>query len=329
MVVGMNMRGVTLDSVHTEQLRQRLLDAAKTIPGVAHAAFTVALPFWSSWSERLFVQGIDTVEKLGQFGLNAVSPDYFATFGTRIVRGRGITDRDTRVAPRVAVVSAGMAKVLWPGRDAIGQCIRLNADTMPCTTVVGIAEDIRQRNLSGDSASYMYYLPATQIASQPDIMVRVSGAASRFSDVVRRRLQREMPGASYVTVTPFREVIGSVTRSWEMGATLFVAFGGLALALAAIGLYSVIAYSVTQRTHEMGVRVALGAQVGDVVRLVVSDGVKIGAAGLAIGALAALAAARWVKPLLFNESPNDPLVFAFVTVALLAVTVAASWIPAR
>jgi ABC-type antimicrobial peptide transport system permease subunit len=110
---------------------------------------------------------------------------------------------------------------------------------------------------------------------------------------------------------------------------MFVAFGLLALVLAAIGLYSVIAYNVAQRTHEMGVRIALGAQVADVVRLVVTDGVRLGAIGLALGSLIALGAARWVKPLLFEESPRDPVVFTFVTLVLLAVTIAASWIPAR
>jgi ABC-type lipoprotein release transport system permease subunit len=175
----------------------------------------------------------------------------------------------------------------------------------------------------------MYYLPDAQFDGQSGLAIRVAGDASTFTEAIRRRLQREMPGASYVTVTPFREVVGSVTKSWEMGAKMFVAFGVLALALAAIGLYSVIAYNVAQRTHEMGVRVALGAQVGDVVRLVVMDGIRIGVVGLALGALAALSAARWVKPLLFNESPSDPTVFVVVTLTLLAVTVAASWIPAR
>jgi ABC-type transport system, involved in lipoprotein release, permease component len=110
---------------------------------------------------------------------------------------------------------------------------------------------------------------------------------------------------------------------------MFVAFGALALLLAAIGLYSVIAYNVAQRTHEMGVRIALGAQVRDVVRLVVIDGVRLGAIGLVIGTMIALASTRWVKPLLFEESPRDPAVFVLVTAVLLGVTVAASWIPAR
>ena len=110
---------------------------------------------------------------------------------------------------------------------------------------------------------------------------------------------------------------------------MFIVFGLLALTLAAIGLYSVIGYNVVQRTHEMGVRIALGAQWRDVVRLVVGQGLRHGVAGIAIGGVIAVAAARWVKPLLFDESPRDPLVYAIVTVVLLGVALAASWIPAR
>ena len=110
---------------------------------------------------------------------------------------------------------------------------------------------------------------------------------------------------------------------------MFTAFGGLALVLAAIGLYSVLAYNVTQRTHEMGIRVALGAQPGDVVRLVVREGLELVASGVAIGALVALAGGKWVKPLLFDVSPSDPFVFGFVVGLLLIVALAASWIPAR
>ncbi len=329
MLVRLNMRGVNLDSVHTAQLQARLLDAATRIPGVTHASYSPSIPFWSQSSVGLFVQGIDTVFRLGQFNYNTVSPDYFKAFGTRVVRGRGITAEDAELAPKVAVISEGMAKTLWPGRDAIGQCMRIRADTLPCTTVVGIAEDIHQGSITSDSGQYTYYVPMTQMNGGTGLVVRVAGDASHFTEAVRRQLQREMPGASYITTTPFREIVGSQTKSWEMGATMFVAFGALALVLAAIGLYSVIAYNVTQRTHEMGVRVALGAQVRDVIRLIVSDGVKIGLVGLGVGAVAAFAAGRWVKPLLFKESPSDPVVFAFVTLTLLAVTVAASWIPAR
>ena len=329
LLVDLNMRGVKLDSARDDQLRQRILDAARRTPGVERASFAVAVPFWSMWSVSLFVQGIDTVSRHGQFNLNSVSPEYFAAAGTRVVRGRGFTDQDTRGAPLVMVVSQGMAKALWPDRDALGQCVRVNADTMPCRTVVGIAEDIHQQSISADSATYSYYMPAEQFHGPWSFILRTRGDAAQAAESIRRALQHEMPGASYVTATPFRTIVGPQTKSWELGATTFVAFGALALTLAAIGLYSVIAYNVAQRTHEMGVRVALGAQASDVIRLIVRQGVTHGAVGLAIGALAAIGAARWIKPLLFNESATDPAVFALVTVVLLGVAVAASWIPAR
>ncbi|HEX8942167.1 MAG TPA: ABC transporter permease [Gemmatimonadaceae bacterium] len=329
MLVDLRMRGVKLDSVQTVALRQQLLQAAKSIPGVENASLASSVPFWSMWSTSLYVAGIDTVGRLGQFDLNAVSPEYFATLGTRILRGRGITDQDAEHAPRAMVVSQAMGKVLWPGQDPIGQCIRVNADTMPCTYVVGIAENIKEKSLSADSG-YYYYLPAAQFSPQSGgLFVRARGEATKVREAVRRRLQREMPGASYVVATPFSEIMGSQTRSWELGATMFVAFGALALALAAIGLYSVVAYNVAQRTHELGVRVALGAQSRDVIRLVVTDGLRLAGAGVAIGSVIAFAASKWVKPLLFDVSPRDPLVFGLVVAILVAVAMAASWVPAR
>jgi ABC-type antimicrobial peptide transport system permease subunit len=265
---------------------------------------------------------------LGQFNLNAISPEHFATLGTRILRGRGISEQDLEHAPRVIVVSENMGKALWPGRDPIGQCIRVTADTVPCTYVVGVAENIKNQSLSGDSA-YYYYLPAAQFnPTEGGLFVRTRGDGPLFSEAVRKRLQREMPGTSYITITPFSEIIGGETRSWQLGATMFVAFGCLALVLAAIGLYSVIAYNVAQRTHELGVRRALGAQAGHVMRLVVADGLRVVGVGVALGAVAAFWAAKWVKPLLFQVSPRDPTVFLFVATTLVLVALAASWIPA-
>ncbi|HVT40100.1 MAG TPA: ABC transporter permease [Gemmatimonadaceae bacterium] len=329
LLVNLNMRGIKLDSARKVDLRTRLLETARTIPGVTHASTQSSVPFWSTWSVGLYVAGIDSVNKLGEFDLNAVSPEFFATLGTRIVRGRGIEAGDTQQAPRAMVVSEAMSKTLWPAADPIGQCVKIVADTMPCTYVVGIAENIKASALNNDPGLY-YYLPSAQFSPQTGgLVIRTAGNASAQMATVRRRLQREMPGASYVTITPFGDIVGSQTRSWQLGATMFVVFGALALALAAIGLYSVIAYNVVQRTHEMGVRVALGAQVGDVVRLVVAEGLRVGVMGVAIGTGIALAAGRWVRPLLFEESPRDPAVFAFVAIVLLAVAVLASWIPAR
>jgi putative ABC transport system permease protein len=330
MIVDLNMRGVQLDSAPKVALRRRLLDVVQTIPIVQNASFQVGIPFWSSWSNNLFVEGIDTVFRYGNFMLNPVSPSYFETFGTRLLRGRGIEASDVEGGPKVMVVSQKMGQVLWPGRDPIGQCVRMNADTMPCHRVVGIAEDIKAGSLRPDSNFY-YYIPATQFSPQTGgIFVRVrSGTARQHLETVRRRLQQEMPGASYVKVTPFDEVMGQQTQSWRLGATMFVAFGALALVLAAVGLYSVVAYNVTQRQHEIGVRVALGASGSDVVRLVVTDGLKVVGAGVVGGLLIAFWASKFLEPLLFRVSSKDPSVFVLVATTLIGVAIAASWMPAR
>jgi putative ABC transport system permease protein len=302
----------------------------KGIAGIENASYMNAAPFWSFWNTYLFVEGIDTVARLGEFDLNAVSPGYFATLGTRVIRGRGFTDQDRAGAQKVMVVGEAMGKRLWPGKDPIGQCIRVNADTMPCTYVVGIAEDIKSSRLA-EETNYYYYLPYEQNPGTPlpGFFVRVHGNSADYLEAIRRRLQREMPGAAYVTTTPFSDVLASQMSSWNLGATMFAAFGALALVLAAVGLYSVIAYNVTQRTHELGVRIALGAQTADVTRLVATEGLKLAAAGVAFGAASSLIAAKWVKPLLFNESARDPVVLAFVSALLVSVAVAASWAPAR
>jgi predicted permease len=328
MVVNLNMRGIKLDSAASVALRQRLLETAKAIPGVEAAALQLTIPFWSQWSAGLHVAGIDTVSRLGQFDLNGVSPDYFRTMGTRIIAGRAIGPEDLPNAPKAAVVSEAMGKVLWPGKNPIGQCMKVSADTMPCTYVVGIAENIKEQSLAADSG-YFYYLSSAQFhPTDGGVLVRTRGEAAKYQEAVRRELQKVMPGASYVTITPLEEIVGSQTRSWHLGATMFVAFGVLALALAAIGLYSVIAYNVAQRTHELGVRRALGAQSADVVRLVVTDGLRLAGVGVVIGIAAALWGGKWVKPLLFNVSPKDPWVFVIVATTLVAVALAASWIPA-
>jgi len=321
-------RGAKLDAAAHRELRQRLVEATRSIPGVASASLGLTVPFWDTWSMDLFVPGIDSVSKLGDFTVQAASPEYFATVGTRIVRGRGFTAEDRKDAPRVMIVSEAMGATLWPGKDPIGQCIRVDADTMPCTTVVGIAESIRQNSLTKD-AGYNYYLPAGQFHPENGVVfARVRGHADDMKESVRRQLQPVMPGDGYVTVNSMRDIVGPQVRSWELGATMFLAFGGLALMLAAIGLYSVIAYNVAQRTRELGIRIALGARVDDVVRLVTRDGMRFALVGVLSGGGIAFAAGRWIGPLLYAVSPNDPLVFGVVAGVLLVVAAGASVLPA-
>jgi putative ABC transport system permease protein len=332
LLVYRNLRGMQTDSVMRIALRRALLSAAQAIPGVEKAAYVSSVPMWStSAMDNLFVAGIDSVRRLGRFTYQTGTPELFEVMGTRILRGRGLTDADREGTERVAVVSEAMAGLLWPGRDAIGQCMRLESPTAPCTTIVGIAENIVQQYDQLSMASrYMYYLPIEQFRSSAGsyLVLRMHGEAERQIEPVRKALQPHMPGQSYVTVRPLREVLAHTRSSWQLGATMFVAFGALALIVAAVGLYSVIAYTVAQRMHELGVRVALGAQSSDIMRLIVGQAMVITIAGVGVGALLAYVASRWLQPLLFQQSARDPLVYGMVAALLLLVGVGASAAPA-
>jgi putative ABC transport system permease protein len=224
-----------------------------------------------------------------------------------------------------------MGKALWPGQDPIGRCVRMAAPSAnaPCTTVVGIAEDIRAASFEPEPRTFYYYRPAAQWYPQDGgLFVRVKGDAGQLVESLRKQLQGEMPGASYLTVSRLSDLLDARMRSWALGARVFTAFGALALLLSAIGLYSAIAYNVAQRRREIGVRLALGAERGRVVSLMVREGLRFAIPGVAIGCAIALYAGRWVKPLLFSESPYSPAVYGSVIVALIAVAAVASWVPA-
>jgi predicted permease len=324
----LNWHGARPDDSTRDALLNRLVGEVSSIPGVTHATRAVGVPFYWVTYLTLFVPGVDSVE--GTFVLQTASVDYFATLGTRILRGRGIaaTDHADADAPLVTIVSQAMAHALWPGQEAIGRCIRVGADTAPCRTVVGIAENIRQGSFT-DIAGLHYYLPAEQWhPGQGLLIARVNGNATQYVEPIRRRLQRLMPANGEISVTPLRDLVDPKMKPWRLGATMFLAFGGLALVVAAVGLFAVIAYNVEQRSHELGVRIAFGAESADVLRLVVGQAMRFALVGVAIGSAIALAAGRWMHPLLFDESPGDPAVYAVVTAVLLVVALAASALPA-
>jgi putative ABC transport system permease protein len=327
-----NLRGVELDSGATVALGRRLMEAAQAIPGVSAVARANADPFGTN-TDYLGVAGVDSVARLGRFNQQWATPDFFKAIDTRIVRGRSFTQADRMGSPLVSVVSESMARRLWPGRDPIGECMRVGSDAQPCTTVVGVAEDAVQGSLSDDQ-HLLYYLPFDQKASdggtRARTLIRMTGRdAPRHEEEVRRALQKAMPGESYITVSPLQDEVDSQRRSWRLGATMFVGFGLLALIVAAVGLYGVIAYDVGQRTQELGVRVALGAQTSNIMGIVIGQGLRFALVGVATGTAIALAAARWFQPLLFHQSARDPLVYALVGFTLMIVAIAASAIPAR
>ena len=327
--VSRNLRGLELDSSRLVRLHDQLLTRAQAIPVVEHAALARTVPFWSTATTALHVPGIDSVRRLGSFTYQTATTDYFRVMGTRILRGRGFTSSDREGAPRVAVVSEGMATTLWPGKDALGQCIRVGSDRAPCSTVVGIAEDMLQRDVMNDKR-YQYYLPLGQY--QPHrgqfLLLKLRGDPGVQGEEVRKALQPLMPGHGYIVVRPMREALDQAYRSWQLGATMFVAFGVLALIVAAVGLYGVIGYHVTQRMHELAVRVALGAQAGDIFRAVVGQGVRFAIAGITLGSLLALLGANWLQPLLFKQSARDPLIYGIVGAVVILVALVATAFPA-
>ncbi len=316
------------DSAMT-QMSRHLLAEAQALPGVESAAWVNSTPFVSTSSSNIYVAGIDSTSRLGTFTYQATTADYFRTMRTRILRGRALGVADREGAPRVGVVSASMAATLWPGQEALGQCFRVRADTMPCTTVVGIAEDMVQRDLTGGQR-YHFYIPIEQATwtHGNGMLLRLSGDPFREGENVRAALQRVILGASYVTVQPLASIVEDEQRSWRLGATMFVAFGGLALVVAAVGLYGVIGYNVAQRTRELGVRVALGARKEHILRLITGEGMRLTLLGVVLGGAVAAVAGRWIEPLLFRQAALDPAVYGGVAGTMLLVALAASAVPA-
>jgi len=312
-------------------LRNRLMAAARGLPGVEAVAWASSAPFISTSSTGLYVPGIDSVARFGQFSYQATTADYFRVMGTRILRGRGLSVEDRAGAPLVAVVSESMARTLWPGRDALGQCMHVWSDTLPCTTVVGIAQDMAQRDFTG-AKRFHYYLPIEQFTRTQGwgLLLRLRGAPAVEAERIRKALQREIPGsAAYLTTQPLADIVGAQQRSWRLGASMFSAFGVLALLVAAVGLYGVIGYDVTQRMHELGIRVALGAQRSTILGLVLGRAVGVVLAGVVLGTLMTLAASTWLQPLLFQQSARDARVYGFVGVTMLMVAFISSALPAR
>ena len=306
----LNMRGVTLDSAQNVLLRTALLDARKGDP--RRGARERSRPACRSGARgaRTCTSPASTPSgKLGQFDLNARE--------RRLLRDAGHADRPRarhhradvahRAARRWSSATA-MAKRALAAADAIGQCVQRERRHDALHVRRRHRRGHQGAKLSADSGLYSTtYLAAQFHPDRAGCSSARAGNAATFTrdrsaarSSARCRARRTSPSRRSATSS------AAQTKSWELGATMFAAFGLLALALAAIGLYSVIAYNVAQRTHEMGVRVALGAQVRDLIRLVVREGMKHSAVGLAIGAIAALVRGTWIKPLLFNESPRDP-----------------------
>ena len=331
-----DLRSVGIDSARANQYFELARDAASRLRGVASVTIADASPFgeWSIGQSIALPSGDSLPKHKNSANQSWVAPNYFSTVGTRLVAGRSFTENDTRPgAPPVMIVSEEVTRWLWPGKQAIGQCILVGKKPKSCTEVVGVAQNTHRSSIVQDAEQLQLYEPLQPSDGDTRarmLVIRPTGVhPSELIEPVRRVMQTVVPGVPYANVRPMRAALDDEIRPWRLGATMFAAFGLIALVLSTLGLYSVVAYTVAQRMHEMGVRVALGAQVRDIRRLVLAQGLRVAAIGVAGGTIIALSTGKFVSSMLFETSPRDPVVFGVVIVLLLAVATVASLVPAR
>jgi len=323
--------------MEAEQRQAAYDEAVRRISSLAsvESVTETAVPLGYTIAIPMKVAGRDSLPRLPGGGpyIFSVGPRYFETAGLTVLNGRAFEAGDDAGAARVAVVPESTARALWPDADPLGRCLLVGQDAADCTTVVGVVQDAA-RNGYLDEQYLAYYIPMSQAPGEEGFLVapnglyvRARGEVSEARDAVLDALRGFSPDVRWVRAMPLSETLDQQARSWTLGATMFTAFGVLALVLAAIGLYGVLAFDVARRTRELGVRTALGARRARLLGSVVRRGLGLGALGTALGLAIAYVAAPSIQDLLYEVSPRDPWVLGAVAVTLLAVGIAASLVP--
>ena len=311
---------------------RRLVEVARAVPGVERAAVSMTVPLNGGVSVNLWVPGRDSVPSLPGGGpwVAAVGEDYFATIGTPIREGRAFTRDDREGSEAVVIVNETMARTLWPGQAALGACVHIQSQGAPCARVVGIAADIHRSGLT-DDPSMQFSVPVGQERgfSGSWLVVRPRGRATASWPALKQALQAADPEIRSIDVRALADGLDGEVRPFRLGMTAFGLSALLALIVAGLGLYSIMAHAVAWRRHEIGVRLALGARPGAIAALVVRRGTVLATIGIGFGLLVALGARPWVEPRLFATSATDPLVLVSVVVVLEVVALLAGWLPAR
>jgi putative ABC transport system permease protein len=330
--VSMPLTRFGFDSAAIQRVYAEGAERIRRIPGVTNVAVAgMSVPLGGASASGFTVPGQKTpkFEWGGPYN-SAVTSGFFATIGARIVEGRDFTAEEDRIGARVLIVTETLARGYWPGESAIGKCAQFGADKT-CSEIVGVVATVLQFSLVNDDRATAF-APSRHpgVKGLPQAMLIRSGSEpAALVGVVRRELQALAPTMPFVKVQAYSEMLAPQLQPWRLGATMFTLFGAIALLIAAIGLYSTMAYWVSQRTHEIGVRMALGAQRGDVVRLVVTQGARAIVGGLVLGGAVALFASRYVTELLYETSPRDPRIFAAAALLLAIVALVALIVPVR
>jgi predicted permease len=311
------------------QFHDRLLERAASMPGVSSVAIAQNLPFQGGISRSVLLEGAESSEQNRTLvQVNVVSPRYLHTIGIPVIAGRDFSPQDTADTPLVVIINEAMAQKFFPKGDAIGRRFRFFGDTAD-STIVGISRNAKYNGLVEQPQPFIYQPMRQAYTPAVNLLVRTKGDATQLASSARAVINQLDPRLSILRVRTLGEQVDLLLGPNRVIVILLSVFGVLALLLAAIGLYGVASYSVTQRTREIGIRMALGATRTTVMRLVLLQGVALVVVGVVVGLGLAAILAQSVRGLLVGVQPTDPLTFLMTAVVLVGIAVLASYVPAR
>jgi predicted permease len=328
--VNVGMRGY--EAERGLQFFTRAADRIRTVPGVSAASFAFPLPLDAYGSTEVvtpegYVPRV-AHERL-EVGFSVVGPDYFRAMNTPLVSGRGFTETDTATTPRVVVVNDTMARRFWPKESALGKRIRIGDEDSPQAAIVGVAKDGKY-NLLGEPPTEYFFIPHAQnYRGTMTMIARTTRSPGALSAAVQREIAALDPDVPLYGVKTMPMFLNRLLSLPTSVAVIVALFALIALLMASVGLYGVVSYSIARRTREIGLRIAIGADRGDVMRMVLKNGLALTMVGVAIGTLAALALMRVAASLLYGVGPNDPATFVAGAIVLAIVALVATYVPAR
>lgn len=320
------------DSTRQAVAYSMLMDRVRVIPGVQEASLATDLPLTTGWQSGVTFEALPPVEpgKEPLFNIVVADPNWFATMRMRLLVGRDLAATDTRDAPPVVVISRAIADRLGGPSAALGQRLKRGRVSVvsPWATIVGVVNDTKDDGLGLRSKGTIYMPLAQNSAGNVWLAARTAGSASAIVPALRQALAAVDPDLPLAQVQTLEEMMASSIAQPRFSMLMLGIFAAVALLLAAIGIYGVISYSVVQRTHEIGVRMALGARQVDVVRMVARQVLIMAGIGIAIGGVLALAGGKLMTRLLFGVEPSDPITLGAVALGLAVVALVAAAVPA-
>ena len=323
-----------LNETQTKEFYRSLETTIRALPGVQSASLASAVPIaYMLGKESVYIEGqpVPPGQKGPDVMFNSVDPSYFETLRIRVLLGRAFTAADSETSPRVAIVNETMARHFWPGEDPVGKRFSPTSDTGPFVEIVGVAHDGKYRILAEDPQPY-FYVPLTQrFTAQRTLQIRSAMPPESLAAVVQSEIQALDANDPIEEIQTMKESLGGTLGYfiYRLGASLAAAMGLLGLLLAIVGVYGVVSYAATQRTQELGIRMALGASPRQILALLLKQGVQLIAGGLLFGLAGAWALTRAMTHMLVGVSPSDPLTYFSVAALLSFITLLACWIPVR